>query len=554
MRQKKVAIFGAGISGLTTAHELSRLGYTVSIYEALDKAGGFFRSDRINKTNMPTEYSWHGFGPWYHNTFDVMKEIPFNQKGSIYDKALSRPIDFGIFPDAARAHFYHGFLSIPQMFGISWWEFIKACWPMLKTWTSNKRTEEIYSKINAADAWKPCLSKKGYLTWRSSFGPWIGSDWTRVSLHTAGQFFRKQLFTKPSHNHPPDEGGGAWSHGQRDGWLLLKGPSNEFWFDPWVEYLQSLGVNFYWSSPLHCLIFDNKKITSAELKSGETIQADIYVLAINPFAAKDVIARSNEHLQKEKELAKFFPLVKDGPHIQVSFRVAFDEKIEFPRKRTAMVLSDTEFNLTLFAQEQAWMAKVSLGEEVKSLWTGTSCAATVPGRIYQRTVVECSKEEFIEEVMAQIIGCKALDEEVKEANGGKSFKQFKVKEIEVWHEWFFSRKGIKTLQLKWVDSTNTQPFLPSQQTSVSNLFLAGAHTKTQAEVWSIEGAVESGRMAARSIDKRVKVLHQYKGPLIRFFRFFDDVLYRFKAPHVLKLLLILSIITGLFATFLYINR
>ncbi len=32
---------------------------------------------------------------------------------------------------------------------------------------------------------------------------------------------------------------------------------------------------------------------------------------------------------------------------------------------------------------------------------------------------------------------------------------------------------------------------------IANLFLAGAHTQTQAHVWSIEGAVESGRRSAK---------------------------------------------------------
>jgi hypothetical protein len=28
-------------------------------------------------------------GPWYHNLFDLLKQIPFDESGSIYDKALS---------------------------------------------------------------------------------------------------------------------------------------------------------------------------------------------------------------------------------------------------------------------------------------------------------------------------------------------------------------------------------------------------------------------------------------------------------------------------------
>ncbi|WP_024335135.1 FAD-dependent oxidoreductase [Desulfotignum balticum] len=61
---KSVVIFGAGIAGLSAAHELNQLGYQVSVYEAMEQPGGFFRSARCSHNNMPTEYSWHGMDPW----------------------------------------------------------------------------------------------------------------------------------------------------------------------------------------------------------------------------------------------------------------------------------------------------------------------------------------------------------------------------------------------------------------------------------------------------------------------------------------------------------
>jgi uncharacterized protein with NAD-binding domain and iron-sulfur cluster len=229
----------------------------------------------------------------------------------------------------------------------------------------------------------------------------------------------------------------------------------------------------------------------------------------------------------------FKPLIQGGPHVQVSFRVAFSEEIKFPRKRTAVVVSDSEFTLTLFAEEQVWDKEVDLGQNIKSLWTGTSCISSVPGRIYNKPVKNCTKKEFIEEVKAQILSCGALNELIKEANYGKDLKEFPLIRIEVWHEWKFSDNGIKSLQPKWVNTTDTEAYLPAQKTPVSNLFLAGAHTKTQAQVWSIEGAVESGRRAAKAIDGRVKVLDQYHSKWIKTTSAIDDILYSVKAPQII---------------------
>ena len=72
-----VIIFGAGISGLTAAHELVEKGFKVTVYEKDSLVGGMARSNRT-KENVPTEHSWRGYAPFYYNTFDIMKRIPIN--------------------------------------------------------------------------------------------------------------------------------------------------------------------------------------------------------------------------------------------------------------------------------------------------------------------------------------------------------------------------------------------------------------------------------------------------------------------------------------------
>jgi hypothetical protein len=295
------------------------------------------------------------------------------------------------------------------------------------------------------------------------------------------------------------------------------------------------------------LDFDGTSIVSAYCGE-EEIKGDIYIIAINPFIAADILSKTPV-LEKQEELRLYKHLIQGGPHIQVSFRLAFSEEIKFPRKRTAVVVSDSEFNLTLFAEEQVWDKEVDLGNNIRSLWTGTSCISSVPGRIHHKPVNNCTKNEFIEEVRAQILSCGALDELIQEANNGKSLKDFCIAEIEVWHEWEFSTEGIKSLQPKWVNSTDTQAYLPSQRTPVSNLFLAGAHTKTQAQVWSIEGAVESGRRAAKAIDDRVKVLDQYQPLWIMIMSKIDDLLYALKAPQLIDSVLLVLILSSLWVIF-----
>jgi hypothetical protein len=536
-KKKTVVIFGAGIAGLTVAHELSRLGYEVGIYESNADAGGFFRSARLQEdNNTPSEYSWHGFGPWYHNVYDIMKQIPFDDSSSVYNRVFSRPINYQIVPDAVVSR--RGALPVLQAFQMTLIDGIVWGWLLLKTWSSHRRSTEQYALLNAADAWKPWMSDVGWKTWRSVFGPWIGSDWTRVSLHHTGLFFRKNVQSGPSHVHPADHEGPAWEQSSGGGWLLLRGPSGEYWFNKWVRYLQSEGVSFHFGQSLQEFQYHEGIVTGSKLASGEIVEADYYILATNPFAAAEIIGRTSE-LGKLDQLNLFKKLISDGPHTQVSFQIAFSEKIGWVEDRSAFVLSDSEFNITLFAEEQVWDKDQDLGEDVKSLWTGTICVGTVPGRLYGVDVEHCTKEQFVAEIKDQILRCESLNELIKKANDGKELKDFPIERIQVWHEWSFSKDGIQPKQPKWVTSFNTQPYIPTQATPVKNLILAGAHTKTDADIWSIEGAVESGRRAANLIDSGVKFIPEYKHPTLRVLGAIDDVLFAIRAPHVLDVLLVI---------------
>jgi hypothetical protein len=78
--------------------------------------------------------------------------------------------DFGIFPDDAKSQFFdEGLKSIPKMFRMGKWEFAKWSYLMLKTRTCHLRSEKKYSKLNAAQMWRPLLKDTAYRTWRSCF-------------------------------------------------------------------------------------------------------------------------------------------------------------------------------------------------------------------------------------------------------------------------------------------------------------------------------------------------------------------------------------------------
>lgn len=537
---RHVAIFGAGIAGLSAAHEFIQRGYRVSVYEMNDTAGGFFRSARREEDDLPSEYSWHGFGPWYHNTFDLLQQIPFDASSTLYERVLSRPVDYAVVPnniddDSSTADLFEK----PRAFRMSLADKLSLAWGILKVWSTNARSNQTYARFNAAAYWQSRMTRTGHATWRALFGPWIGSDWPYASLHHVGLFFGRNIRSGPEHEHAADENGPAWKHESMGGWSVMRGPSNEWWFDKWVTHLEKAGVEFHWESPLEELHYDGHTITGATVAPDTSVQADIYVLSNTPFSAAEIVARTPQ-LAEDAELRKFRSLIQDGPHTQVSLRIAFDEKIAWSRERTAIALVDSEFDITLFANEQSWPSGVDLGENVMSLWTCTACVASVPGLVHGKPLRNCTKEEFVDEVLAQIYASEALDFMIRKANDGRGLRDFPILKTEVWHEWEFSPNGIKTEQPKWVTTTDTQPYRPDQATSIPNLVLAGAHTKTQVDIWSIEGAVESGRRAAKVFEPDVDVKPQHKPVLLKIAAWLDDGLYALRLPHILHVIFVVA--------------
>lgn len=552
--KKKIIVCGAGIAGLSAAHYLNERGFDVLVIESLDIPGGLARSERI-KTNdyMPSEYSWRGFGPWYHNTFELMKNIPIyknNQMTNVYDEELSNPINFILTPDTLQ-NFNKQINNFDNRLRLSTSDKIKLTWLSLQTMlASDIRSRNEYAFTNAKKFLEASLSAEGAATVSSLFGPWVGTDYTRASVHHVASFFRRNIFPGPPSPYVHQKSDRPFVQGNMSGWLILRSPSNEAWFDPWVSYLKTRGVKFRFGTKLIRLEQNThtKQISYAEIETNtrkEKVRADYYVLAINPYITKDILNRTPS-LLADHQLSLFVPLTKDSPHKQISFRIAFSEKINLYENETAIILVDSEFNITLFSQDQLWHKNIYLGPNVKSLWSGTATVDSVRGKLFDLPMKYLTRDEFIAEFMYQIYKSKSLNKLIMASNDGRELNSFPVERVEVWHSWIFpesnNRHEITDISPKWVNNSINFAYQPNAQTSINNLYLAGAHTQTLADLYSMEAAVESGKRVADLISGNQTVLPQYVPMLTIPFKTMDSVLYSMCLPNVTDVLFVIIIL------------
>jgi len=506
-----VIIFGAGIAGLTVAHELSKNNLKIAIIEKENIIGGMARTSRYSD-NMPTEHSWRGYAPFYNNTYQLMKEIHTNLDKTVYDNLIN-----GINFISLENNINHNKkVSFSDNCILFYWILYHILSGNLRSMHNKEQSfrNKVYSKISTN-------AKKQYI---ASIGPGLGLDAYAASIYHIGKYFEMSYFNDNKTN-----------------WYFMNQPTSEAWFDPWYNHLKKNNIDFYLSNELQELEIINNTTVSATVNN-KKFYADNYVIAMNPFAVANLY--KNNKLGKDTELDKFINITKGGPHIQISFRIGFSEKINMLPK-DAFIFADSKLNLTLYQQDNFWLPNTDLGTNIKSLWSGTACVTYEMSELYNKECSKLTKEEFLNEVLHEISNCNELDEYLVKHNN-KKFKELNIIKKEIWYEWEFKNNQLESRNEKWVNTiapdNNNRPLYT---TKYNNVFIAGSHCNTGLSIWSMESATESGKRCAIKILKKLKLtnnvqLFRHDRPLT-IIHILDDILYRLYLPNLLDILSIVII-------------
>src|SRR5580698_4440121 len=82
----EVVIVGSGLAGISAATRLMEQGFDITLYEENDFLGGKLGAHRVSGKPDPHEHCYHMYLNWYHNFWQLMREI-----GAL-DKFIPSPI------------------------------------------------------------------------------------------------------------------------------------------------------------------------------------------------------------------------------------------------------------------------------------------------------------------------------------------------------------------------------------------------------------------------------------------------------------------------------
>ncbi len=512
----KICILGAGVGGLTIAHELSKApnlqNHEIHVYERNDIVGGQSRSrfvgeksgcDPLNHTKdnircdplNHTEYCWHVMGHGYVHLLLILKEIPSFGGGTVFDHL--KPIEQYLYgrypPKSSKEGVYYdesgnSFLSEMSPLGflkgiclaggaLTFYDAIL----LLKAWslsfTACMERLRTYDNIPWKDFMRNLsLEAKKWIVDSPSI--YMGMKTSNLSTFTMLDLFRQR-----SHLESSDRPGKGNSH-----FFAFDGSIQKVWFDPWVKHLKENGVIFHMNANVEYICIADREISKVIVTENETMN-DVYAdKYINSLSVESWAKILPEGLLKDK----YSELALRGHQIQTQVLYFLPSPLIL-KAPAIIVLPDTEWCIMIRPESNLW----GIDQELLSTGIGIWDRVGRSGKIAE----ECTREEIAEEVWRQVTNSKGLMKYLKFKDGETLADIKKLPLWNIWSSYKFNKETGKmdTWEPKFSNSVKTWNLRPDINGEYPNLLHANAYVKTEMNIFCMESAAEAGRRAARKI-------------------------------------------------------
>jgi uncharacterized protein with NAD-binding domain and iron-sulfur cluster len=558
---KRVAVLGGGVSGLSAAHELAERGYAVTVYEYYDVLGGKARSMDVPGTAsggrrpLPGEHGFRFFPGFYRNLPDTMRRIPFpggangvhgnlrNATEELFARSSGRPdlhfplrrattppapgditpswirdqilsvLDLGTRLPAHEAAYFADRLLVHltscdarregQWEKVAWWDFIRA-----------EEMSEEYRTLLGIGQTRNLVATRAEV----------------ASTRTVGRVIIEALILWGLLGRGLD--------GDADIDRVLNAPTSEAWIDPWERHLRSLGVEFVTGTQVREVLYADGRVTGVRVSARDggqerTVTADHYVSAMPVEHARGTWGEALR--AADPQLARCDALRTDW-----MTGVMFYLRTPTPVVHGHINCLDSPWSVTGIGQAQFWDVR----DFSRDYGDGRAhdCLSAIisewdkPGILYGKTAKECTKDEIVAELWAQLKD--ALND---------SGKTTLTDEDRL--GWFMDPAvtGLggpdpQNREQLLIHPTGTLYNRPSARTGVPNFFLAGDYVRTDVDLATMEGANESARRAVNALletdnsdAEPCEIWELYRPPEMEPLKRVDELRYRLGLPNTFDL-------------------
>lgn len=506
-----VAVFGAGIAGLTAAHELASRGYKVTVFDSAKAVGGKARSQGVRLgeggPEFPGEHGFRFFPSYYRHLPASMTRIPRNPATANPGRALENlgadsvaanlvgvPVS-GVARDdtpidAAPRRLPKGPTDIVDMIefyfrgmGMTPFDIGHLAARMLKFYTAcDKRRRQQFEPQTWARFIKiDSLSDRAARTMRSFPKCLVAMDADQGSAFTIGNTSFLLMMDQTRSGDDVDR--------------VLNGPTSVVWLDLWRQWLERLqpAVTFRLETPLRKLEFDpaSGRLRGALVGDGsESVTADYYILAAPLDKAQPLV--TNDMAQACGECRKLSRINLDGS-LGWMVGAQFYLKNDVPVINGHVFYPDSPWALTSVSQAQLWQGdfRTRYGHGVVSGILSVDISdwsRTAPGTPAAK---DCTREQIREHLVEQI-------------NGRGRAPILEPANVYGWHldhdiEFGPDGKPLRNHSRLLIHPPGLLALRPNAETAIDNLLLASDYVATNTDLATMEGANEAARIAVNVI-------------------------------------------------------
>jgi geranylgeranyl pyrophosphate synthase/uncharacterized protein with NAD-binding domain and iron-sulfur cluster len=469
-KQEHILIFGAGIAGLTAAHELAERGFKVTIVEKEQDIGGKARSFMLPGAQradqlLPGEHGFRFFLHWYENLQDTLRRIPAGNDRTVLDNLA--PVD-----ELLIDEYIFSFTKaepVPVRPPLAWIKAMTAC---------RRRHEEEFE----ATTWESYIEANLKDEAPEVITFFKNTPKATASVHCDEASVRALSYTLNRLLMNP-------------GLDVLNGPTSLSWFEHWLAHLKNLGVIFHFGHELAGFDIQDQEIASAIVRhNGMVMQykADHYLAAI----PHQKLVESFTHDQLQQYGLGNLSRLKSG--WQAGIVLYLKEPIHLPRGHFGF--SGSAWAISGIQQTDFWskdcLAQFTDPDNCGAILSLIIADWEEPGLLSGKPANACTLDELVAELKHQLI--RYAPDAYR-----TSFERMAVLDYTI-------DPGVHLTGLTgdqhavndtplFMNTVNSWEARPEAATAIRNFYIAGDFARTSAYLATMESANEAGRRAANSV-------------------------------------------------------
>ena len=496
---EKVAVLGAGVAGLTAAHELADRGFEVHVYERREIPGGKARSFRTCD-GLPAEHGFRFFPGFYRHLDDTMKRIPYpGEPKKVVLGNLKETSDTQVLQENAKP------IDLPAnlwRFDTVWLRNLRLGGPHIFTANTGLSRHDLgFLGDRLRDLLNACTERRFAVYEQKAW--WDFSD----AVHRSDQYKKmvramtRSLVAARAEELSVRTGGyillqlqlAALAEGHEP--RVLNGPTSTVWIEPWRSYLESRGVRFHFRrtvEEIHCINGRIREVIVSDDNNVEfLVRARWYVAALPAEIMQCLVTPA---------IARAEPGLANLGKLQLRWMngVMLYLREDVPMVPGHTIYVDSPWALTSISQRQFW-DRPELGT-VKGVNVSGVLSVDVSnwesnGVIYNKPARCCTKPEIVHEVLTQIRQHLANTDHPLALDDRNILDSFVDEDIQMPND------GVETVNLEplLINTAGSWANRPEAVTKIENLFLAADYVRTYTDLATMEGANEAARRAVNGI-------------------------------------------------------